>query len=98
MAIPLIISEEAMNKAQENYLECATRMDSLKTKLQAAVEDIRSGWDSDAGKAFFEKFDDEWCKHLTDYTAVIKHMSENMEDSIRKYHPLFEDADKINLQ
>lgn len=98
MADTLVISEEAMENAQREYDECAQRMRTLKTKLQNAVSDVRAGWDTEAGKAFFSKFDDEWCKHLSDYIAVIEHMSGNMKDSLQKYRPLFEDADKINLQ
>lgn len=97
MDIPLIVSEEAMETARTGYLDCASRMTTLRDTLKTAVEDIRSGWKSDAGTAFFEKFDDEWLKNFNDYIAVIEHMGDNMSDAQKKYRPLFEDADKINL-
>lgn len=97
MATPLIISEEAMQIAKTGYDDCAERMKTLRNTLKNAVDEIRSGWDSEAGKAFFEKFDDEWLKNFDDYIAVIKHMSDNMTKAKNKYSPLFEEADKINL-
>ncbi len=95
---PLKISEEAMETAKSGYNDCASRMKSLRNTLKNAVDDIRSGWDSDGGKAFFEKFDDEWYKNYNDYIAVIEHMSENLAKSKSKYQPLFSEADKLNLK
>ena len=97
MATPLIVSEEAMQQAKTNYDDCAARMKSLRNKLSATVDEIRGAWDSDAGKAFFKKFDDEWLKNFDDYTNVIKHMSDNITKAERKYSPLFDEADKIKL-
>lgn len=95
---PLKISQEAMETAKTGYDGCATRMKSLRDTLKNSVDDIRSGWDSDGGKAFFAKFDDEWYKNFNDYIAVIEHMSENMTKSKSKYQPLFDEADKLNLK
>lgn len=95
---PLKISEEAMDTAKSGYDRCAEKMKSLRDDLKSAVDEIRSGWDSDGGKAFFEKFDDEWYKNFNDYIAVIEHMSNNMQKSKSKYQPLFDEADKLNLK
>lgn len=95
---PLKISEEAMDTAESGYDRCAEKMKSLRDDLKSAVDEIRSGWDSDGGKAFFEKFDDEWYKNFNDYIAVIEHMSDNMQKSKSKYQPLFDEADKLNLK
>ena len=92
------ISEEAMETAKSGYDSCAKRMKQLRGVLKTAVDEIRTCWDSDGGKAFFEKFDDEWDKNFNDYIAVIEHMSENMTKSKSKYQPLFDEADKINLK
>lgn len=94
---PLKISEEAMESAKSGYDSCGERMKSLRDTLKSAVDEIRIGWDSDGGKAFFKKFDDEWYKNFNDYIAVIEHMSENMTKSKSKYQPLFAEADKLNL-
>ena len=97
-SIPLIINEEAMETAKSGYDDCASRMRTLRDKLKTAVDDIREGWDSDAGKAFFKKFDEQWYKNFNDYIAVIEHMSENMTKSKNKYQPLFDEADNLNLK
>lgn len=98
MATPLIISEEAMKTAEKEYNEYAKEMRTLQQTLKNAVDEIKDGWNSDAGQKFFKQFEDEWYKHMSDYIAVIEHMGENMNDAIRKYAPLFEDADNIKLR
>ena len=94
----LKISEEAMDAAKSSYDDCVEKMKQLRKILKKAVEEIRSGWDSDGGKAFFKKFDDEWYKNFNDYIAVMEHMSENIQKAKNKYQPLFEEADKLELR
>lgn len=94
----LKINEEAMEAAKSGYNDCATRMRSLRDALKKSVDEIRTGWNSEGGKAFFEKFDDQWYKNFNDYIDVIEHMSENMTISKNKYQPLFDEADKLNLK
>lgn len=94
----LMINEEAMETAKSSYDSCALRMKTLRDNLKTAVDDIRTGWDSDGGKAFFEKFDNQWYKNFNDYIAVIEHMSDSMAKSKSKYQPLFEEADKISIK
>ncbi len=93
----LMINLEAMQTAQTSYNDCALRMETLRNKVKVSVEDIRSSWQSDAGDAFFKKFDDEWLKNFNDYVDVIKHMSENMVESKKRYQQVFDEADIIKL-
>lgn len=97
MASTLKIDQDAMQSAKKEYDNCVTRMTSLRDNLKIAVDDIRAGWKSDGGKAFFEKFDDQWYKNFNDYIAVIGHMSDNMDRANGKYQEIFEYADKLSL-
>ena len=47
----LYLDKDALDKAKTNYSTYAQDMKTLKTKLESAVDDIRSGWKSDAGDA-----------------------------------------------
>ena len=85
----LKISEEAMDAAKSSYDDCVEKMKQLRKNLKKAVEEIRSGWDSDGGKAY---------KNFNDYIAVMEHMSENIQKAKNKYQPLFEEADKLKLK
>ena len=93
----LYLDREALETAQNNYSSYAQRMKSLMEKLVKAMEEVRGGWDSDAGKAFFEKFDDEWKKNFDDYTKVVEHMADNMNVAKNKYQAIFDQADKLKV-
>lgn len=97
MANQLMLNEEAMSTAQKQYADQAVRMKTLRDTLKTAVDDIRSGWQSNGGTEFFNKFDDEWYKNFNDYIAVIEHMSENMTNSNNKYQEVYTAANKIKL-
>lgn len=94
----LYLDKEALETAKNQYTNCAERMKTLKSTLESAVEGLRDGWKSDAGDAFFKKYDDEWVKNFTDYINVIEHMSSNMLIAKNKYQEVFDEADKIKLQ
>lgn len=93
----LIIDRDAFEKAKTDYLSYAEQMRELKTKLVEAISEIRAGWQSDAGDAFFKKFDEEWEKNFDDYINVIEHMSKNMEIAQNKYQTVFDEADRLGL-
>lgn len=93
----LYIDRDALSTAKSNYSTYATRMTTLKINLEKAVTDLRAGWKTDAGDAFFQKYDNEWVKNLTDYINVINHMSNNMKTATDKYQEVFDEADKLKL-
>lgn len=93
----LYLDKDALDTAKSNYSTYAQDMQSLKTNLESAVNEIRSGWITDAGDAFFKKFDDEWKKNFDDYINVIEHMSSNMQIAKDKYQAVFDEADNLNL-
>lgn len=94
----LKISQEAMETARSNYSDCVSRMTTLRNNLQTAVDNIKSDWQTEAGKVFFQKFNDEWYKNFNDYIDVIDHMSDNMQKSKNKYQVIFDEADKLGIK
>lgn len=93
----LKINADSLKKAKTSYYEQAQRMRALKVKLDTAVESIKDGWDTKAGDKFFEKYDTDWDKNITDYIDVIQHMSDNMKIADSKYEVVFNTAEKIKL-
>lgn len=93
----LYIDKEVLDRAKNDYYSYAEQMGELRNNLAGAINEIRAGWQSDAGKAFFEKFDNEWEKNLNYYIQVIEHMSKNMEIAENKYQTVFDEANKLGL-
>lgn len=98
MANRLKISPEALISAKSKYDDCSQRMTTLRDSLKQAVSGLRGGWDSDGGKAFFEKFDNTWEKSFNDYIDVISHMAGQIQTSSDKYQEVIDEVSKLNLQ
>lgn len=88
---------DVMKNAEASYQDYATRMAAVKTNLRQAIDAVRSDWDTDAGAAFFAKFDDDWERNVEDYIAVIQHMSDNMRIANSNYSSVWEEAKALNL-
>lgn len=89
---------EKMDSAQRVYNECVTTMDSLQSKMQAMVDDVKDAWRSDAGDAFFKKYDDEWLKGFTHYKEVLSHMASNLNVASGRYTEITEQANKLKIR
>lgn len=70
-------------------------MEKLKTDIKASFEQLRKDWDSEAGKLFFEKFQDDLIQNLDRYITVFEYMSENLSIASRKYDEVFRAADTV---
>ena len=94
----LKIDQDAFNDTKIAYDECSDQMTTLRDNLKKAVSGLRSGWESEGGEAFFDKFDNSWEKNFNDYIAVIQHMSSDINAANEKYQEVFDEAAKLNLQ
>ena len=74
----LLYNTAKMETVKKTYKDCVKEMDDLQTKMQTMVDDIKEGWQSKAGDAFFTKYDDEWLKGFKQYREVLDHMADNL--------------------
>lgn len=88
---------EVMQSVKNDYTSCIKDMKSLKKKMQNMVSEIEDAWKSEAGTAFFEKFNDEWLDSFTQYVKVLEHMSENLDYAKGKYSEITKKANAIKL-
>lgn len=88
---------EKMTEVKQTYVDAVSKMTEIQKKMQKMVDSVKDGWDSDAGTAFFEKYDEEWLKGFTQYKQVLNHMSENLNTAQGKYNEVTELAKKTKL-
>jgi uncharacterized protein YukE len=70
-------------------------LEGLVTKLKASFEQLHTDWDSDAGKAFFQRFEDDLIGNLKKYAIVFKHINENLTTASDKYEEVFRVAETV---
>ena len=89
---------EKMKSVKRTYNECVTEMDALQSKMQAMVDDVRDAWKSEAGDAFFDKYDNEWLKGFTQYKEVLKHMAANLDVASGRYSEITQQANTLKIK
>lgn len=88
---------EKMIEVKNAYVKAVEQMESIKTNMQNMVDEVKEGWDTEAGDAFFEKYDEEWLKGFNQYEEVLTHMSENLNTAQGKYTEITNLAKKTKL-
>lgn len=88
---------DKMLEVKQVYVDAVSKMTEIQKAMQKMVDSVKDGWDSDAGAAFFEKYDEEWLKGFTQYKQVLNHMSENLNTAQGKYNEVTELAKKTKL-
>ena len=88
---------EKMTEVKQTYVDAVSKMTEIQKKMQKMVDSVKDGWDSDAGTAFFEKYDEEWLKGFNQYKEVLTHMAENLDTAQGKYTQITNLAKKTKL-
>ena len=88
---------EIMESVKDVYKDCCEKMGNIKDKMQAMVVEVRSGWESEAGDAFFTKYNDVWLSGFTHYMEVLEHMAENLDSAIGRYSEITREANSLKL-
>lgn len=78
------------------YDESVSSMDSMLKDMDNMVDDLRQGWKSEAGQAFFDKYNDDWLNGFVQYQEVLLHMSKNLGIANREYQSVTEKAKDLS--
>lgn len=88
---------EKMLEVKQVYTDAVSKMTEIQKKMQKMVDSVKEGWNTEAGDAFFEKYDEEWLKGFNQYKEVLTHMSENLNTAQGKYTQITNLAKKTKL-
>ncbi len=95
----LMLDKDAFAQAARELKGKCEELKTLRSNIQASFEQLKKDWDSDAGKQFFDRFENDLLKNLEDYSKVFEHMSGNLSTASQKYEEVFRAADAVaNVQ
>lgn len=89
---------EKMQSVKDTYNECISSMDELQSSMQAMVDEVRDAWKSEAGDAFFDKYDNEWLKGFTQYKEVLQHMAANLNQASGRYSEITDELNALKIK
>ena len=91
----LYLDKDAFENGRRALTEQKREMERLKSEIKTSFEQLRIEWDSEAGKLFFAKFEDDLLKNLDRYITVFEYMSKNLSIASQKYDEVFRAADIV---
>ena len=97
MAADLYLDQEAFNTAKRELVKYigTDGLEGLVTKIKASFEQLQIDWDSDAGKKFFDRFENDLISNLNKYAIVFRHINENLSTASGKYEEVFGVAETV---
>lgn len=88
---------DKMISVKATYKDKVAKMDEIQDSMQKMVKEVKKNWKSDAGTAFFEKYDEEWLKGFEQYKEVLNHMADNLNIAQDKYSEVTELAKNTQM-
>ena len=72
-------------------------LSSASDRLTSQLDLLKGEWKSDAGDAFFEKYETSWITHIQRYCEMLRAVADELDKTVREYEPLVTEYDAIHL-
>jgi len=95
---------EQMAETRRIYKECIFGSDGtggllgIQAKMQVMVDEVKEAWQSEAGEAFFDKYNNEWLKGFVHYQEVLEHMADRLDVAERNYSEITRQAEALKIK
>ena len=91
----LYIDQDYLADGSRALADKRDEMEQLRSEIKTSFEQLRKEWDSEAGRLFFEKFEEDLLKNLDRYVIVFGYMSQNLSTASQKYDEVFRAVDAV---
>lgn len=91
----LHLDQEAFQKACSGLDQKCSDLLELTKKIKDSFSQLQMDWDSEAGKLFFDRFQNDLIKNMENYAHVFEHMSQNLASASNQYQAVFDAADAV---
>jgi len=87
----IVIDEEALNKAGQDFLELCGKIDALLMDVTNMLEALKSGFDTPAGRTFMKSCENCLLEPIQQQKIVVTHIAENLLMAKNMYQSVFTD-------
>ena len=92
----MVLDQEAFNQAVQRFNELSERMTTLQTKISDDLNNLRTGFDTPAGKKFFDVCGTKLLDPMRDQALIIQHVAENLKMAKTSYDSVFQEFSEVN--
>ncbi len=91
----ILIDEENLNTIANECAELANDVRALRKEIEQMLEDLKTGFDTPAGRKFYKSCADGLLTPLEQQAIVMDHIAENMVNVRNMYKPVFDEYREI---
>lgn len=66
-------------------------------KVEENIASLKVGWNTPAGKSFFEKVDTNWSPEVKNFTDILETLRTMVYNAVNEYADLKEEAEKLKI-
>lgn len=92
----IVLDDEAFNNAVTRMEKLATRISDLQTDINNHLDQLRSGFDTPAGKKFFAACGNKLLEPMKNQALIIDHVSQNLKMAKTSYDSVFQEFSALN--
>lgn len=96
MSKKILLDDVKLTEAAKEMTDIASDLTKLKNQIQELLNNMKSGYDTPAGRKFQEVCSEGLLKLFDDQIAVINHVAENLNTAQTQYQSVFEEYRTLN--
>ena len=94
--VDILIDEDAFIKASKDLAALSGRIDTLRNEIAAMLDTLKKGFDTPAGRKFYNSCNAVLLKPLDDQKLVLDHISQVLLTSKTQYQSVFDAYNDLN--
>jgi uncharacterized protein YukE len=91
----LYLDQDAFERGKNDLKTKCEELRALRRDISASFDQLRQDWDSEAGREFFARFENDLLANLEKHSTVFEYMSTNLSTASYKYDEVFRAADSV---
>lgn len=95
MSKDILIDEEVFETASKDFEELAEYILALRKEILDMLEDLRTGFDTPAGRKFYQSCAYGLANPLNQQAIVVRHISQNLKQAKNMYQSVFDEYREI---
>lgn len=97
MAKRLAFNLEELESFSRTIQDLSTDLQELEQLISSEMIALKTGWDTPAGRAFFEKQDLEWAEEVKHYIQILDTLKEMIDYAHSQYSEVKNTAEKLSV-
>lgn len=94
--LDVILDEEAFTQASQEFEKLLGDMRSLRSDIDAMLNELQEGFNTDAGRKFIASCKDNLITPMEQQAATLEFAANALKKARQEYEPVFEDYKSLN--